>query len=58
MIAESAVLAVPEQQDRVTDPARTLSLNRVAATLQVLLAARRRARTEDEAYWYTIARGL
>ena len=58
MIAESPAFAVQEEQASLTEPARTLSLNRVAATLQVLLAARRRARTEDAAYWYTIARGL
>jgi hypothetical protein len=58
MIAEPPALALQEEPSIVTDPPRTLSLNRVAATLQVLLAARRGARSEDEAYWYTIGRGL
>jgi hypothetical protein len=58
MIAESPALALQEEPHIVTDPPRTLSLNRVAAMLQVLLAARRGARTEDEVYWYTIGRGL
>ena len=36
----------------------TLSLSRMVATLQVVLAARRAARNEEHAYWYTIARGM
>jgi hypothetical protein len=35
-----------------------LSLNRIAAALQVLLATRRAARNEEHAYWYTVARGM
>jgi hypothetical protein len=58
MIAESPALALPEEPHIVTDPPRTLSLSRVAATLQILLAARRGAESDDEAYWYTIGRGL
>jgi hypothetical protein len=36
----------------------TLSLHRIAATLQVVLATRRAARDEEHAYWYTVARGM
>jgi hypothetical protein len=35
-----------------------LTLNRIAAALQVLLATRRAARSEEHAYWYTVARGM
>jgi hypothetical protein len=38
-------------------PAR-FSLIRVAAALQVALATRRAARSEEHAYWYTVARGM
>ena len=35
-----------------------LSLNRIVAALQLLLATRRAARNEEHAYWYTVARGM
>jgi hypothetical protein len=35
-----------------------LSLNRIAAVLQVVLAIRRAARNEQHAYWYTVVRGM
>jgi hypothetical protein len=35
-----------------------LSLGRIAAALQVVLATRRAARGEEYAYWYTVARGM
>jgi hypothetical protein len=35
-----------------------MSLKRVAAALQLLLATRRAARCEEHAYWYTVARGM
>jgi hypothetical protein len=35
-----------------------LSLKRVVSSLQVLLASRRAARSQEHAYWYTIARGM
>jgi hypothetical protein len=63
MIAESPATALPQQQRVVAESPSTLSVHRVAAMLQVLLAARRGARTpearsQDEAYWYTVARGI
>jgi hypothetical protein len=35
-----------------------LSLNRIAAALQVILATRRAARSEEHAYRYAFARGI
>lgn len=62
MIAETTADAA---QDVAHAPTRTeaqaahpLSLRRIAATLQLLLATRRAARSEDHAYWYTVARGM
>jgi hypothetical protein len=43
-------------QSRVDEP--SLSVGRVVASLQLLLAVRRDARNQDHAYWYTISRGL
>jgi hypothetical protein len=66
MIAESTASASPASsyvpsalQPEAPSQARPeLSLNRIVATLQVLLASRRAARNEDYAYWYNAARGL
>jgi hypothetical protein len=66
MIAESPASATatttalhkPEQADARRTPEPLLSLGRVAATLQVILAARRAAHSEEHAYWYTIMRGM
>jgi hypothetical protein len=63
MIAESPATALSQQQRVVAQSPSTLSVHRVAALLQVLLAARRGARAQDvrnqdEGYWYTVARGI
>ncbi len=58
MIAESPAIAVQEDQHTVTDGATPMSLNRVVASLQVMLAARRYSRTEEYVHWYNIARGM
>jgi hypothetical protein len=47
--------SAPAQQSDVRAP---LSLNRIAAALQVVLATRRAAHSEEHGYWYTIARGM
>ena len=57
MIAESAI-AAQDTTKRQSQPVQPLSLNRIAATLQVVLATRRAARSEEHAYWYTVARGM
>jgi len=50
--------AVQESAAQQSDVRAPLSLNRIAAALQVVLATRRAARSEEHAYWYTIARGM
>jgi len=64
MIAEAPASTEPENQvelplsaAQAVEPS-SLSVGRVVASLQVLLAIRRAARHADEAYWYTIARGM
>jgi hypothetical protein len=58
MITESAVATqdIASRDQRLA--AQPLSLSRIAAALQVVLATRRAARNEEHAYWYTVARGL
>jgi hypothetical protein len=53
-------IALPQRfaETAPTERENTLSLNRIAASLQVLLASRRAARSEAHAYWYTVARGM
>jgi hypothetical protein len=58
VIAESPILPTdsPSIELSSNQVQPTLSLNRVAASLQILLAARREARNADHAYWYAISR--
>jgi hypothetical protein len=61
MIAESTTSIASHDALSTDALARTgqpLSLNRIVATLQVVLASRRAARSEEYAYWYNVARGL
>jgi hypothetical protein len=59
VIAQAPVpSAVQESAARQSDVREPLSLNRIAAALQLMLATRRAARSEEHAYWYTIARGM
>jgi hypothetical protein len=43
------------QQPRHAEP---ISFKRIVALLQVALASRRGALTDDDRYWYTVARGM
>ena len=57
--SSSIAIAVPQSAaETVPEVKNKLSLNRIAAALQVLLATRRAARNEEHAYWYTVARGM
>jgi hypothetical protein len=47
-----------EQLPERPEPAPLLSVKRIAATLQVVLATRRAARNDEHAYWYTMLRGM
>lgn len=52
-----AIAAADMSNRRPAEHVEALSLNRVAATLQVMLATRRAARSEAHAYWYITGRG-
>ncbi len=62
MIAQSTAAAValpePVAAQSALKPEIKLSLHRIAASLQLVLATRRAAYSEEHAYWYTVARGL
>jgi hypothetical protein len=62
VIAEAPVpTALADNHVIDTNPptsARSMSVKGVVAGLQVLLAARRSAQSDDHAYWYTVARGI
>ncbi len=64
MIAESPASIDQQAESSYSDDATTrttsrgLTLSSVVASLQVVLASRRAAHSEEYAYWYTIARGL
>ncbi len=52
MTAETIILPTESSKRSQAERVEPMSLNRVAAALQVLLAARRAARSEAHAYWY------
>jgi len=57
--SRSIAIALPQQvAETGRDMDNKLSLKRIAATLQLMLATRRAARSEEHAYWYTVARGM
>jgi len=58
--SRAVAIALPQQDAQLAYEAESskLSLNRIAAALQLLLATRRAARNEEHAYWYTVARGM
>jgi len=57
--SRSIAIALPQQvAETGLDVDNKLSLKRIAATLQLMLATRRAARSEEHAYWYTVARGM
>jgi hypothetical protein len=59
MIAEAPTIAQPQTQAEATHVHQpSISIARVVAGLQVLLATRRAVHNEDPAYWYTVARGM
>ena len=58
MIAQQPAIAVRRPRSEPISGTEELSLNRVVGVLQVVLAARRAAFTDDDQHWYTIARGM
>jgi hypothetical protein len=54
----SANLDTQSRPDRNAAFVQPLSLNRIAAALQVVLATRRVARSDEHEYWYSVARGM
>ncbi len=57
--SRSIAIALPQQAVGIgREMDNKLSLKRIAATLQLMLATRRAARSEEHAYWYTVARGM
>ena len=58
MIAQQTTIAVQQSRPEPISGTEALSLNRIVGVLQVVLAARRASFTDDDQYWYTIARGM
>jgi hypothetical protein len=59
MLSQLSVnLETQPRMDRTTAFGQPMSLNRIAAALQVVLATRRAARNDEHEYWYSIARGM
>ena len=57
--SRAVAIALPQSAAQTANEADSeLSLNRIVAALQLLLATRRAARSEEHAYWYTVARGI
>jgi hypothetical protein len=58
MIAQQSSVAVQQPVAKPVDSLEPLSLNRIVAALQVVLATRRAALSDEHGYWYTLARGM
>ena len=58
MLAQQAISDRQPGADRNAAFATPLSMNRIAAALQVVLATRRVARNDEHEYWYSVARGM
>lgn len=52
------ILPFPTVESSSTQHDEPLTVSRVVASLQLLLATRRAARNEDLAYWHNISRGM
>ena len=48
----------PQPRADLVDNHEPISLKRIVASLQLVLATRRAAFTDEDKYWYTIARGM
>jgi len=58
MIAQPPSTAFQQPRVDQVDQPEPISLKRVVASLQLALATRRAAPTDEDKYWYTIARGM
>ena len=58
MIAQQPSITVQQPRTDPIDNVEPISFKRIVAILQVALATRRAALTDDDKYWYTIARGM
>jgi hypothetical protein len=58
MIAQQPSITVQPPRTDPVDNVEPISFKRIVAILQVALATRRAAFTDDDKYWYTLARGM
>jgi hypothetical protein len=58
MIAQQPSMSAQQPATDPIDILEPLSLKRIVAALQVVLATRRAAFSDEHKYWYTLARGM
>jgi hypothetical protein len=58
MLAQQPAIARQQPRSDHLEVIEPISLKRIVAVLQVVLATRRAAFSEDNLYWYTVARGM
>jgi hypothetical protein len=58
MIAQPPAIAYEQPRADQSEGVEPISLKRIVASLQLVLATRRAAFTDDDKYWYTLARGM
>jgi hypothetical protein len=58
MIAQPPSIAAQQPRTERIDIVEPLSLKRIVAALQVVLATRRAAFSDEHLYWYSLARGM
>jgi hypothetical protein len=58
MLAQQPAIARQQPRSDQLEVVEPISLKRIVAVLQVVLATRRAAYSDDNLYWYTLARGM
>jgi hypothetical protein len=58
MLAQQPSIALQQPRSDQLDVVEPISLKRIVAVLQVVLATRRAAYNDENLYWYTLARGM
>ena len=58
MIAQPHAIAYEQPRADQRDGVEPISLKRIVGSLQLVLATRRAAFTDEDKYWYTLARAM
>jgi hypothetical protein len=58
MLAQKPAISVQQPRSVALETVEPISVKRIVAALQVVLATRRAAYSDENMYWYSLARGM